>query len=86
MSPKRAEDLVFVHSNLRLLSRREGDYLKRRSKMWDICGDEFDSFEEAGELAIANLSLDEPQEAMLFTDDGDIGLEKDDEEEIGEEE
>ena len=55
--------------------------------MWDICGDEFDSFEEAGELAIANLSLDEPQlEAMLFTDDGDIGLEKDDEEEIGEDE
>ncbi|XP_027364746.1 uncharacterized protein LOC113871850 [Abrus precatorius] len=32
MDPKRAEDLVYVHSNLRLLSRKEEKYTKRRDK------------------------------------------------------
>ncbi len=74
MTPKRAEDLVFIHSNLRLLSRRSRQYMEGQTKMWDIAGDAFDSFEDVGELGIAQLSLDEPElEAVLFTDDGDDG-------------
>ena len=40
--------------------------------MWDIAGDSFDSFDDVGELEIAQLSLDEPElEAVLFREEGD---------------
>jgi len=74
MTPKRAEDLVFIHSNLRLLSRRTPQYMKGETKMWDIVGDAFDSIEDVGELEIAQLSLDEPElEVVLFREKGDGG-------------
>ena len=60
IQPQRAEDLVFVHTNLRLLSRQNDNYMKGETKMWDVCGDAFDPLDGAGELEIANLSLDEP--------------------------
>lgn len=72
MTPQRAEDLVFIHSNLRLLSRKTPQYQVGETKMWDIGGDTFDSFEDVGVLEVASLSLDEPElEAVIFTDDGD---------------
>ncbi|KAL6541851.1 hypothetical protein OROGR_011337 [Orobanche gracilis] len=72
MTPKRAEDLVFVHSNLQLLSRRTPEYFKGETKLWDIGGDSFDTFEDVGDLEIAQLSLDDPNlERVVFTDDGD---------------
>ena len=72
MTPQRAEDLVFVHNNLRLLSRRSPQYMEGNTKLWDIGGDGFDSLEGAGLLEIATLSLDEPDmESVLFTDDGE---------------
>ena len=39
ITPKHVEDLVFVHSNLRLLSRRRVEYTKGDFKKWDIGGD-----------------------------------------------
>ncbi|XP_075659018.1 uncharacterized protein LOC142628868 [Castanea sativa] len=39
MAPARADDLVYVHSNLRLLSRRNAEYIHTATKMWDIGGD-----------------------------------------------
>ena len=42
LTPQRAEDLVYVHNNLRLLSRRSPNYNEGESKMWDIGGDGFD--------------------------------------------
>lgn len=70
MTPKRAEDLVFIHSNLRLLSRKNPQYTQGETKMWDIGGDAFDTFEDVGMLEIANLSLDEPDmESVIFLDD-----------------
>ncbi|XXG79431.1 hypothetical protein AAC387_Pa09g0501 [Persea americana] len=76
-TPKHAKDLVFIHSNLRLLSRRTPQYMKGETKMWDIAGDSFDSFDDVddvGELEIAQLSLDEPElEAVLFREEGDGG-------------
>lgn len=70
MTPPRAEDLVFIHSNLRLLSRRTSQYLMDECRMWDICGDGFYSLEDVGELEIAQLSLDELElERVVFLDD-----------------
>ena len=43
LTPMRAEELVFVHNNLRLLSRNSPVYKEEGSKMWDIGGDEFGS-------------------------------------------
>jgi len=42
MTPHRAEALVYVHSNLRLLSRSTPQYHQEETKMWDAAGDEFD--------------------------------------------
>ena len=63
LTPQRAEDLVYVHINIRLLSRRSPNYNEGKSKMWNIGGDDFDSMdiENAGILEIADLSLDEPE-------------------------
>ncbi|KAG6482863.1 hypothetical protein ZIOFF_059502 [Zingiber officinale] len=80
ITPQRAEDLVYVHYNLRLLSRRSPHYNEGESKMWDIGADGFDSMDMkgAGILEIANLSLDEPElESVLFTDEGSVGDETD---------
>ena len=69
MAPQRAEDLVFIHSNLRLLSRKSEHYEKGESKMWDIAGDEFGPLDEGGMLEVAYFSLDEAElEAMIFVD------------------
>ncbi|KAJ7961382.1 Dimer_Tnp_hAT domain-containing protein [Quillaja saponaria] len=57
MTPKRAEDLVYIHTNLHLLSRKNESYTIGQSKMWDIGGDEWDPLEGAGVLAIANSSF-----------------------------
>ncbi|XP_074283133.1 uncharacterized protein LOC141607679 [Silene latifolia] len=74
LTPKRAEDLVRIHNNLRLLSRNSEEYIKGRTKMSDVGGDEHDNLDDVGCLDVANLSLDEPDmEMMLFGDDGEIG-------------
>ncbi|XLU21034.1 hypothetical protein S245_057100, partial [Arachis hypogaea] len=62
LKPKRAENLVFVHTNLRLLSRKTPQYNKGETMMWDIAGDAFSPIdEENGVLEVAHLSLDEPE-------------------------
>ena len=72
MTPKHAKDLVFIHSNLRLLSRRTTEYVKRECRMWNIFRDKFNYLEDVGELEIAHLSLDEPElERVVFLDDGE---------------
>lgn len=69
IAPQRAEDLVFVHTNLRLLSRRSHAYKDGPNHMQDVGGDQFDSLDEInlGILEFEDLSLDEPElEAVLF--------------------
>ncbi|KAJ1403740.1 Ribonuclease H-like superfamily [Sesbania bispinosa] len=74
MAPHGAKNLVFVHSNLHLLSRNSQQYHQEETKMWDIAGDEFGSLDECEILEVANLSLDEPKlEAMFFNDDDQGG-------------
>jgi hypothetical protein len=61
MTPKHAEDLVFVHSNLHLLSRKSPEYLTGETRFWDVAGDAHESFDGVEQLAIAELSLNEPE-------------------------
>ncbi|CAH1453656.1 unnamed protein product [Lactuca virosa] len=56
LTTSRAQDLVYIHNNLRLLSRT----LKDDVKMWDVGGDAFDLMEDVRFLEVADLSLDEP--------------------------
>ena len=77
LKPQRVEDLVFVHNNLPLMSKRSPNYNEGESKMWDVGGDGFDSMdiENVGLLEIANLSLDEPElEAVLFDQEGNASI------------
>ena len=70
LTPKRAEDLVFVHSNLRLLSRRSPEYLTGETRFWDVAGDAHEPFDGAEQLVIAELSLNEPDyERFVFEND-----------------
>ncbi|KAL4614668.1 hypothetical protein ACB092_07G069900 [Castanea dentata] len=72
ITPKRAEDLVFVHSNLRLLSRRREEYTKGNSKKWDISGDTWNEpFGGPGLLEIAYLTLDEPEMEISLVENDD---------------
>ncbi|CAI9271764.1 unnamed protein product [Lactuca saligna] len=56
LTTSRDQDLVYIHNNLRLLSRTPKDDVK----MWDVGGDAFDSMEDVGFLEFLDLSLDEP--------------------------
>ncbi|KAL5124390.1 NADPH-dependent codeinone reductase 1-3 [Glycine soja] len=66
MAPHRAEDLVFVHSNLRFLSRNTPQYHQEETKMWDVAGDDFGSLDDCGILEIVSLSLDEPDHVRVL--------------------
>ena len=71
LTPERAEDLVFVHCNLRLLSRKAEDYKTGPSTMWDVGGDAFESLSGVGILEVADLSTEEPViQSMAFEDAG----------------
>ncbi|GJS79846.1 hypothetical protein Tco_0729727 [Tanacetum coccineum] len=75
LTPKRAEDLVFVHNNLRLLSRSTEQYLDEKTKMWDVGGDEFGTMEDTSFLELAQLSLDEPElESVFFSQNTNYGF------------
>ena len=69
MAPTRAEDLVYVHSNLLLLSRRYEKYINVAIKMWNIARDSWtkSDIHEVGILKNATFTLDEPKlEAMVI--------------------
>ncbi|KAH9312528.1 hypothetical protein KI387_027563 [Taxus chinensis] len=55
LGAKKAEDLVFVHSNLRLLSHKKDEYRKGPTKFWDI-----DLETPNLDVPIAQLSLLDP--------------------------
>jgi hypothetical protein len=80
LNPGRAEDLVFTHQNLRLLSRKSDEYRCGPSAMWDVGADTFEADFEGGAdfLEQADLSLNEPElEERLFEDLEALGLTED---------
>ncbi|KAK3138761.1 hypothetical protein QOZ80_5AG0373090 [Eleusine coracana subsp. coracana] len=67
LHPEWADDLVFLHTNLRLLSRTSEYYLTDpQSRPWDVGGDDsaFGSILES-----ANFSLDEPEFELAMLED-----------------
>ncbi|KAL6619232.1 hypothetical protein ACP70R_034371 [Stipagrostis hirtigluma subsp. patula] len=70
--PKWANDLVFVHTNPRLLSRASEYYLTDpESRLWDVGGD--DPIFLANVLEYANFSLDEPEFELPMLEDDHSG-------------
>jgi hypothetical protein len=69
LTPERAEDLVFVHNNSRLLSRSTAEYTSGPAHMWDVGGDGYDTFDGVSILQAADLSLDEPEFELMITGD-----------------
>uniref|UniRef100_A0A0A9E2Y6 Uncharacterized protein n=1 Tax=Arundo donax TaxID=35708 RepID=A0A0A9E2Y6_ARUDO len=68
LRPKWADDLVFVHTNLQLLSRTLEYYLSDpESRLWDVGGD--DSIFLTSVLEFANFSLDEPELELAMLED-----------------
>ena len=72
-TPKRVGNLVYVHSNLHLISRNSLNYNEEETRMWDIAGDRF-SLDDNRILEIANLSLDEPVLEVVFFNEDDQRL------------
>ncbi|XP_057248906.1 uncharacterized protein LOC125494770 [Beta vulgaris subsp. vulgaris] len=70
LNPKRAENLVKIHTNLRLLSRNTNEYTAGKTKLWDVGGDQFDVMDDGNDenafLEFADLSLDEPDLESVF--------------------
>lgn len=65
---QRAEDLVFVHCNLRLISRKQEEYKNGPTKYWDLVGDNMAL--DGDSIELPELSLTEPQlEMMTINDD-----------------
>ncbi|XP_070045907.1 uncharacterized protein [Nicotiana tomentosiformis] len=82
LATSRAEDLVFIHYNLRLLSRRKEKYTNGPSKYWDLGGDYFNIDESINDLV--ELSIDEPQLEGVFFEEEVQDLQEVDIEEIEE--
>ena len=71
MQRRRAQDLVYVHTNLRLLARKSSSYYKDMDSMWDLGGDDHDSMEHGNidVLEMATLSLDVSALERMVIDD-----------------
>ena len=77
MAPAHAEDLVYVHSNLRLLSRCHEEYVNAATKMWNIAGDSWNESDIHGGVGIlenATLSLDEPKLKVMVIENASTSV------------
>ncbi|XP_060200771.1 uncharacterized protein LOC132629044 [Lycium barbarum] len=67
LTTTRAEDLVFVHYNIRFLSRKKEKYTSGPSKFWDLGGDHVDIDIDETSNSLLELSMNEPQlEGVIF--------------------
>ena len=58
-----------VHTNLRLIYRKRQEWLKGRTKMWDVFPDDM-GLDNNMELALANMDLTDPVlEPVTFDDE-----------------
>ena len=51
--------MVYVHSNLRLIYRKREEWVKGKTKMWDVFPDDM-GLDGSIELALANMDLNDP--------------------------
>lgn len=69
LEQSRAKTMVYVHTNLRLIYRQREDWLKGKTKMWDVFPDDM-GLDSSVELALANLDLNAPVLEPVTFDDG----------------
>ena len=62
--------MLYVHTNLHLIYKQREDWLKGKTKMWDVFPDDM-GLDSSVELALANLDLNEPVLEPVTFDDGD---------------
>jgi hypothetical protein len=62
--------VVYVHTNLRLIYKQREEWLKGKTKMWDVFLDDM-SLNNNVELALANLDLNELVLESVTFDNGD---------------
>ncbi|KAK3127045.1 hypothetical protein QOZ80_7AG0567430 [Eleusine coracana subsp. coracana] len=86
LTPEHAEDLVYVHSNMRHLSRRTEVYKKGETMMWDIGGDSFESLSGVGILEVTNIFLDVPELQPFSFGDVEVQNEENEPVEVNDEE
>ncbi|KNA13370.1 hypothetical protein SOVF_117590 [Spinacia oleracea] len=68
----RAEALVYVHTNLRMIFKKKEEYKTGPSSYWDVGGDDLLVDNEYNE-AFENLFLDDPDiEATFFNDEEEV--------------
>ena len=70
LEQSRAETMVYVHTNLHLIYRVREEWLKGKTKMWDVFPDDI-SLDNNVDLALANLDLNEPVLELVTFDDAD---------------
>ena len=59
LGSQKAEDLVYVHSNLRLASRRDPEYSSGPSREWDVDPESVDL-----DISLAALNIEEPRSGV----------------------
>eukprot|EP00253_Pinus_taeda_P010118 PITA_10118 len=68
LEQSRVETMVYVHTNLRLIYRQREEWLRGKTKMWDIFPDDM-GLDTTVELALANMDLNDPVlEPVRFDD------------------
>ena len=60
--------MVYVHTNLRLIYRQREEWLRGKTKVWDVFPDDM-GLDTTVELALANMDLNDPVlEPVRFDD------------------
>jgi hypothetical protein len=70
LEQSRAKTMVYVHNNLRLIYRQREEWLKGKTKMWDVFPDDM-GLDNSVELTLANLDFNDPVLQPVTFDDGD---------------
>lgn len=82
LGSKKAEDLVFIHNNLRLLSRKDSAYKKGPEKLWDVLPETSDldmTVQDISRIALLDVEEDEEEDVAASGASG-TGLDSNDEE------
>ena len=61
---------MYVHSNLNLIYEKREEWVKGKTKMWDVFPDDM-SLDSSIELALANMDLNDPMLEPVTFDDSD---------------
>ena len=72
LTSKRAEKLVYVHSNLRLCSRKQPEYLEGPATRWDVNAEDATQIDNDDENPLPNAGLvGIPLDDIVASDDDD---------------